>query len=223
MAIETVEFLVNVELLRNQCQFNFEARRIGFYVQSIDTFALFTMRRRKNLRHPCANRRGERLDLGTTRVNHLVNAFSFAEPHVSHRLQSGIEQRRRVLFEGSCIEIRLGDDTRPAKNVDGTGCGRAGHGILNFCDACTDESNHFAVKLQFGLLVESPLEMERALNFATAQHGRNLLLELGFFWTQLVGQLELHIKVTMVDGTQFPRHCASRRLGGLPCKPCHTV
>ncbi len=65
--------------------------------------------------------------------------------------------------------------------------------------------------------------MQRAFDLAATQCVRNLLAQRRLQQPQFLGELELHIEVTVIDGAQFPGERANLGLCGFSREACHTV
>ena len=95
--------------------------------------------------------------------------------------------------------------------------------MANFCDPSDDLRDKIGVKIHLGLLIEGAPKMQSTLDLAATEHRGHLLFECLLFGPKFLGQSELHIEIAVIDGPQFPRQSARPRVGGLPCKACHTV
>ncbi len=92
MAVEPVEFLVDVELLRDQGQLDFETCRVGFDVQLFESLALFGTRVFQDFRHTLAYRCRDGLDVGTARFEHVGDPLTLARAHRRDRVEGLVEQ-----------------------------------------------------------------------------------------------------------------------------------
>jgi len=90
MALEPVKFFVNIELLRDQRQLGFKARRIGIHIQLVNSFLLFRPDSREDFRHALPNPPGNFQGVRQARFDHLPDSLAFTAAHRGHRRERSI-------------------------------------------------------------------------------------------------------------------------------------
>ena len=223
MAVEPVEFFVDIELLCDQGELDLKARRIRLDVELVEPLALFRADLVEHLRHALANRCRDGLDIRAAGLEHVPNALALAGPHRVHRFERGVEEATGLGEQRLRVELGFAHDAGPAEHVDGIGELRVVQCSLYFCDALADQGDQLHVNLHVRLRIDGAAQVQGTFDLATFDDGANLLFERMLARTKLVRQTKLHVEVAMVDRTKFAGQRAGRGFGRLSREPCHTV
>ena len=86
-----------------------------------------------------------------------------------------------------------------------------------------DELHELRIDLQLIVEVQRTAKIQGALHLAAAEHGARLLPQGLLLGSQVLGELELHVQVAMVDRPDFPGERTERRFERLSREACHTV
>ena len=223
VTFQPIEFLVDVEFLRDQREFGFQARGVGFDGELRQALTLPLAHRGHERRQAGADLAGDAQNIAAARFEHGVKALALAPAHRRQRLERAAEQCRRVAREGVDVEFAGPDDAGPAQDVDGV------HGAVvvaeaaQFFELAAQRPHQLAIQFECVVRGVRLAKAQAAVDFAAPEPLAGLLSELRLPGPQYLGQAELQVQVAVIDGFQFPGKHAGRSVERFSRETGHAV
>ena len=118
MALQSIEFFVDVDLGSEKRKLDLEARGVRFDVETGKPLFLFYARCSKHLGHAGSHRLRNGLYFAAARLEHCGNSSALTRAHLANGGQRLVEQRARLVNQWFDVDLRLLYHPGPPQDVD---------------------------------------------------------------------------------------------------------